>query len=69
MKKYLIKTIYFFGLIAILFDATLIFRRLMMTTLGRAEMESEALNNAGGEAMLGQLVERLLKEDSVKALQ
>ena len=53
MKIYLIKTIYFFGLIAILFGATLIFRHLTMATLGRAEMESEALNLPAPELVGG----------------
>src|SRR5215467_11893130 len=53
MKTYLIKTIYFFGLIAILFGATLIFRHLTMATLGRAEMESEALNLPAPELVGG----------------
>jgi thiol-disulfide isomerase/thioredoxin len=53
MKKYLIKTICFFGLIAILFGATLIFRHLTMATLGRAEMDSEALNLPAPELVGG----------------
>jgi len=53
MKLYLIKTIYLFGLIAILFDATLILRHLTISTLAGAGKEPDALKLPAPELLGG----------------
>ena len=53
MKAYLIKTVYLFGLVSILFDATLILRHMMMVRHGSAEKEPEALNLPAPELLGG----------------
>jgi len=53
VKTYLIKTFYLFGLISILFDATLILRHMMMVSHGNAEKEPEALNLPAPELLGG----------------
>src|SRR5262249_1894384 len=56
MKLYLIKTIYLFGLIDILFDATLILRHLTISTLGGACKARDALQRPAAEVLGGPLI-------------